>query len=312
MSGEASGWAYRHSPYQGAVFAVHVAIGDAANDANDHELWFATATLAAKARVSRASVVTALRRMVEDGYLERLDEPDVAKMQGRPARYRMLFPAGAAVVYNTRGGARSLATPKGARSQSTPDGGVDTERAGGCALASQGVASQRAHNPREPNENPSNVLVGTPAAPASDATPSISKRRDRVLDPDDPKWAEPRRLCDLLADLIAADGAARPRVSDAWLIDMERLIRIDQHTPEQVERAIRWCQADAFWCRNILSPAKLREKYVQLQKAAKHSGRPARPTLTPADQPRSSEERAQRSQELTESYERRGMEVLRA
>ena len=39
-------------------------------------------------------------------------------------------------------------------------------------------------------------------------------------------------------------------------------------TPEQIEAAIRWCQADEFWRSNILSASKLREKYDQLRLAA--------------------------------------------
>ena len=42
---------------------------------------------------------------------------------------------------------------------------------------------------------------------------------------------------------------------------MDRLIRLDERTPEQVENAIRWSQRDDFWKSNILSPKKLREKY---------------------------------------------------
>jgi len=45
-----------------------------------------------------------------------------------------------------------------------------------------------------------------------------------------------------------------------WLVDMERIIRLDKYEPKQIQDVIVWCQADNFWSSNILSPKKLREK----------------------------------------------------
>lgn len=76
---------------------------------------------------------------------------------------------------------------------------------------------------------------------------------------------EPLILANLLADRIEANGSKRPNVTQAWVKDMDKLIRIDGRTPLQVRLAIEWCQADSFWSTNILSPAKLRQKYDQLR-----------------------------------------------
>lgn len=72
------------------------------------------------------------------------------------------------------------------------------------------------------------------------------------------------RLCDLLAELITANGAKAPKVTDTWLSDMDRIIRIDKIETDEIERVIRWCQADEFWHANILSPGKLRKQMPQL------------------------------------------------
>ena len=72
----------------------------------------------------------------------------------------------------------------------------------------------------------------------------------------------------MLALLIEENGSKKPKVTDAWITDMDRLIRLDERTPEQVENAIRWSQRDDFWKSNILSPKKLREKYDQLRLVA--------------------------------------------
>jgi hypothetical protein len=89
------------------------------------------------------------------------------------------------------------------------------------------------------------------------------------------------RLCNLLADLVEANGSRRPKVTATWLTECDRMLRIDKRTPVGIEQVIRWCQADAFWRANVLSMPKLREQYDRLRLAADRSGRPAstaRPT----------------------------------
>lgn len=71
--------------------------------------------------------------------------------------------------------------------------------------------------------------------------------------------------CNLLADLIEANGSTRPAITNKWLIDMERINRLDGRTWEQITKAIEWCQNDEFWRANIMSPGKLRKQYDQLR-----------------------------------------------
>jgi hypothetical protein len=49
-----------------------------------------------------------------------------------------------------------------------------------------------------------------------------------------------------------------------WVIHIDRMIRIDKRDPEKIKEVIKWCQADSFWYKNILSTQKLREKFDQL------------------------------------------------
>lgn len=72
-------------------------------------------------------------------------------------------------------------------------------------------------------------------------------------------------LCNLLADLMVENGVKRPTVSGKWLSDMDKLIRIDEKTPIQVEAAIKWSQKDSFWSANIHSPAALRKQYDKMR-----------------------------------------------
>ena len=78
-------------------------------------------------------------------------------------------------------------------------------------------------------------------------------------------------LCNLLADLMVGNGVKRPTISGKWVSDIDKLIRIDEKTVEQVEAAIRWSQADSFWSSNIHSPAALRKQYEKMRLQAQRS-----------------------------------------
>jgi hypothetical protein len=78
-------------------------------------------------------------------------------------------------------------------------------------------------------------------------------------------------LCNLLADLMVSNGVKRPTISGKWVGDIDKLIRIDEKTVEQVEAAIRWSQADSFWSSNIHSPAALRKQYEKMRLQAQRS-----------------------------------------
>ncbi|WAW14767.1 hypothetical protein [Peptostreptococcus equinus] len=51
---------------------------------------------------------------------------------------------------------------------------------------------------------------------------------------------------------------------DNWCGHVDKMIRIDKRSVEEIEKVIRWSQGNDFWYKNILSTAKLREKFDQL------------------------------------------------
>ena len=85
------------------------------------------------------------------------------------------------------------------------------------------------------------------------------------IEPSSVFMSEAVQLCNLLAHLIHENGSRLPKVTNRWIRDMEKIMRLDCRTPQQVEMAIRWCQKSSFWKANILSPSKLRDKYDQLR-----------------------------------------------
>ena len=85
------------------------------------------------------------------------------------------------------------------------------------------------------------------------------------------------RLCELHSQLSrqrTEEPAKSKRYlpTKKWHEEMDRLIRLDDRTPEQIEKAIRWVHSDPFWSKVVLSVPTLREKYGQLVAAARSAG----------------------------------------
>lgn len=71
----------------------------------------------------------------------------------------------------------------------------------------------------------------------------------------------------------------------SWANDIRKMHEIDKRPFDKIHRMIDWCQSDTFWQTNILSVAKLREKYDTMKAQANRpyiSGRaPARREAKP-------------------------------
>ena len=89
-----------------------------------------------------------------------------------------------------------------------------------------------------------------------------------------------KRLALLLYDLhrqIDTHFTTSQKHIEQWAKDIEKLNRIDKHSYEDIEKVIRWIKtAGNFWCPNIISGSKLREKYPQvfLQMQQQHTRDP--------------------------------------
>lgn len=125
--------------------------------------------------------------------------------------------------------------------------------------------------------------------------PSVAKVAEAL-------WAEAEDLCGHLAVAIVesgGEGTRAPKVTRAWIREMERLLRIDGRTPAQVRAAIDWAHrgqgahgdGDRWdgWSRVVLSPVKLRKHYEMMRRqAAPHTRR------TPSGGPLTASEALQR------------------
>lgn len=65
-----------------------------------------------------------------------------------------------------------------------------------------------------------------------------------------------------------------------WAAEVDKMLRIDRRSVEDIEALILWATQDPFWKGNILSTRKLREKFDQLwSKAVANQQSKARPHL---------------------------------
>jgi len=101
---------------------------------------------------------------------------------------------------------------------------------------------------------PVTVTVTEPPKPDGKASPA-----------DDVHDEESRRLGELLLQLIRQrDEKAKEPNWKNWDANIGRLIKIDGRTAREIETVIRWCQADGFWHKNILSAETLRRQFAKL------------------------------------------------
>jgi hypothetical protein len=94
VSAEAVGWVFQNSQLSGNALVVHLALADVANDVHDNMIWMHHKQLADKARTSVSTVQRVLGQLVEQGYLEHLDDEAARarrKAQHLGVRYRFLM-----------------------------------------------------------------------------------------------------------------------------------------------------------------------------------------------------------------------------
>jgi hypothetical protein len=105
VSVEAMTEVFKHSPYTLGTRLVHLAIADVVNDGHDWLFWGAQSSLAAKAKVSRRTVMDAIDKMINDGYLALVEE-----RPGYPNAYRFLRPWAGGCAEFSQGGEKLLRT----------------------------------------------------------------------------------------------------------------------------------------------------------------------------------------------------------
>jgi hypothetical protein len=81
-------------------------------------------------------------------------------------------------------------------------------------------------------------------------------------------------LSNKLKSLILRNNskAKVPDDLNRWAVEIDRIMNLDERTETEIDEIITFSQEDKFWCANILSASKLREKYDQLYLKMKNGG----------------------------------------
>ena len=83
--------------------------------------------------------------------------------------------------------------------------------------------------------------------------------------PGSEKWSDDvKTLTSLLCDWNILNGYKAFTLGPKQWSDMDKLLRIDNHTADEIGQVIEWCQRDPFWNANIRSTFKLRKQYDSL------------------------------------------------
>lgn len=130
-----------------------------------------------------------------------------------------------------------------------------------CGIPQEGTPSSIYINTqRENSKVPHNSLFENQCSksPAGKQENTVAKRSSSTS-------LEASRLANLLLKNIRALNPKAKDSSKTWAKDIDKLIRIDKRTPEEVEAMIAFVHKDPFWSTNILSGAKLRKHFERLE-----------------------------------------------
>jgi hypothetical protein len=116
-----------------------------------------------------------------------------------------------------------------------------------------------------PDPDPSPVpgsknLSSSPTADAVD-----DKQPKRTPRPDKNDRDDVRALCNLMVELVVANGSKRPTITKAWQDDARLLIDKDGRDLRKALELMRWAAKDTFWRSNVQCIPTFREKYDQLR-----------------------------------------------
>lgn len=120
---------------------------------------------------------------------------------------------------------------------------------------------------------------GSNTVPTRDKETQEVKKEKKETKPKPLPTAEAMRLAQLLLDCILHNNDQyrhTKQTTTTWAYDIEKLMRIDKFTYEQVEAIIKFAQSHDFWHKNILSGSKLRKQFnrlvAELKSKQRHNG----------------------------------------
>jgi hypothetical protein len=106
------------------------------------------------------------------------------------------------------------------------------------------------------------LLIGDGALTREQVVAKIDLLKEQEGDKyDTPTWQSAIRLTEQLHTRMRENSKKPCALNVTSYASIEKLLRIDKKTEEEVAQMIDWCQADEFWHSVILSTTKLRKHF---------------------------------------------------
>lgn len=283
MSVKLSSWVWDGCAAQGVKGIKLLVMARLADFSSDEGVcWPSVETIARQLGAGRSSVITAITNLEKEGWLTRTERRNGQRSGTNLYTLNAEKLRAAAAGFQGPDSERSKSGRPLNKGFAHPDDS-DSERSGSEHSDSERSenAEKRGSQGSESGHDPS-VTTDPSLKQISSSENSDESPDDEILSPTagstgKGKWGTPEdhqcaewifsRIRKLYEKAAETDGeVSRPRDPNwtAWANEIRLMRTIDKRSHRQICDLFKRVQADTFWCRNVLSPAKLREKWDEL------------------------------------------------
>jgi hypothetical protein len=178
--------------------------------------------------------------------------------------------------YNTTGDERSAGAKTGAQRQKEYRDRKKAQDHNEGDVTGDVTRNRREEKRREEKKEETLSPGKVPDEQAGNDVPpeSVEKRKKRRGSEEDYKAA--RWMFGLV---LAVNATARPPNWDVWADEVRLMREIDGRTHKEICELFQWAKHDGFWCANIQSPGKLRDKWNMLTERRARPNPPGAPKV---------------------------------
>ncbi|EMH0680402.1 helix-turn-helix domain-containing protein [Klebsiella aerogenes] len=261
MSVKLSAWVWdgcAASGVKGTKLLVMARLADFSSD--EGICWPSVETIARQIGAGRSSVITAITQLAKEGWLTRTE-----RRQGQ---------RNATNIYTLNAKKLKAAADSfdGFKSERSDSEGSSPER----SESGEKPGSHGSESGHDPSLKPDPSVNKNTSPEIDNSEPGENSRPETAIS-DGGKWGSSEdlecaqwmfsRIKRLYERAAESDGEiSLPKEPNwaAWANDVRLMRTIDRHSHRQICELFKRVQEDGFWCRNILSPGKLREKWGDL------------------------------------------------
>lgn len=265
MSVKLSAWVWDGCAAQGVKGIKLLVMARLADFSSDEGIcWPSVATIARQLGAGRSTVITAISQLEAEGWLTRTERRNGQRSATNLYTLNAEKLRMAAALF--QGSVSERPKPECSDSECSDSGRSENSKNGD----SQGPES--GHDPSvttDPSLKQISSFGNSDESPNGENSDKKTSPQKKWGSPEDRKCAEWifGRIRTLYEKAAETDGeVARPREPNwnSWANEIRLMRTIDGRTHRQICDMFKRVQGDPFWCRNVLSPSKLREKWDEL------------------------------------------------